>query len=42
MTISRKAHKRGHSTHTRGLSHEKVCVPLQKKEIFFHPLHWRH
>jgi transposase-like protein len=25
--MPRKAHKRGHSTHLRGLSHEKVCVP---------------
>lgn len=23
----RKAHKRGHSTHIRGVSHEKICVP---------------
>lgn len=27
FTMPRKAHKRGHSTHLRGLSHEKVCVP---------------
>ncbi len=27
FTMPRKAHKRGHSTHIRGLSKEKVCVP---------------
>lgn len=27
FTMPRKAHKRGHSTHLRGLSHEKVCIP---------------
>jgi transposase-like protein len=27
FTMPRKSHKRGHSTHTRGLSREKVCVP---------------
>ena len=27
FTMPRKAHKRGHSTHIRGLSQEKVCVP---------------
>jgi transposase-like protein len=27
FTLPRKAHKRGHSTHTRGISNEKVCVP---------------
>jgi transposase-like protein len=27
FTLPRKAHKRGHSTHTRGISREKVCVP---------------
>ena len=26
FTMPRKAHKRGHSTHIRGLSKEKVCV----------------
>lgn len=25
--MPRKAHKRGNDTHTRGLSHEQVCVP---------------
>jgi transposase-like protein len=25
--MPRKAHKRGHATHLRGLSHEKICVP---------------
>lgn len=25
--MPRKAHKRGHSTHKRGLSREKVCIP---------------
>ena len=27
FAMPRKAHKRGHSTHIRGLSQEKVCVP---------------
>lgn len=27
FTMPRSAHKRGHSTHLRGLSREKVCVP---------------
>jgi transposase-like protein len=27
FSMPRKAHKRGHSTHTRGLSKKKVCVP---------------
>lgn len=27
FTMPRKAHKRGHSTHKRGLSREKVCIP---------------
>ena len=27
FAMPRKAHKRGHSTHIRGLSKEKVCVP---------------
>lgn len=28
FTMPRPAHKRGKSTHMRGLSHEKVCVPF--------------
>lgn len=27
FVMPRKAHKRGSSTHTRGLSKEQVCVP---------------
>ena len=27
FTMPRKAHKRGKDIHTRGLSHEQVCVP---------------